>query len=264
MSNTKIMGILNVTPDSCSETGKYFSHDAALVRAKEIIDSGVNIIDVGAESTRPGGGAVSISEEIRRLEILPEIKKLAHNVGVKVSLDSRNYDAVKQYINDIDIINDVSGFYDERMQDVALTHNKKVIFVHSLSVPVIKGQYIQTDDIILYLQNWCKERVDSLTKKGFSKEQLVFDPGIGFGTDVEQSFRIVKDVKELMKCGVEVLIGHSRKSFLASLGELDYNNRDPETHALTFYLASKGIGYVRVHDVTATARIIKMTTFIRF
>jgi dihydropteroate synthase len=115
---SKIMGILNLTPDSFSETGRYFDHIKALAYVQEIIRRGVDIIDVGAESTRPGSSVIQVEEEINRLEILPQIKRLVQETDIKISLDSRNYSTILRYIDHIDIINDVSGFYDKSLQDL--------------------------------------------------------------------------------------------------------------------------------------------------
>ena len=258
MKTSKIMGILNVTPDSTSETGKYFNHEDALRHVKEMIAHGVDVIDVGAETTRPGGTAVSIEEEIRRLSVLPKIKTLLKGTRIQISLDSRNYETILHYIDYIDIINDVSGFYNELLQDLALKHNKRVVLMHSLSVPVVEGEFIQSDDIIGYLQEWLINRLAELGAKGFKLNQIIFDPGVGFGTNTEQSITIIKNVKFFMTCGVGVLIGHSRKRFLSIFGESLYDKRDPETHAITFYLAQAGVDYLRIHDVAASKRLVKM------
>ena len=260
---SKIIGIVNLTPDSFSKTGRYFDHVKALDYIKDIIAKGVDVIDIGAESTRPGSVAVAVEEEMRRLEILSKIKELVLGTKVKISLDSRNYATISRYIDYIDIINDVSGFHDRSLLDLALNNNKKIVLMHSLSVPVIKGQYIQTDDIILYLKKWLSQRLDELCELGFSRDQIIFDPGIGFGTTPEQSFTIIKNIKSFMDCGVEILVGHSKKSFLSVLGEEDPNNRAPETNAMTLYLAQACVNYIRVHDVWDSKRIINLAEALR-
>lgn len=255
---SKVFGILNVTPDSFSEDGKNCNHSDALSSVQEMICYGVDVIDVGGESTRPGAVSISIEEEIKRLSILPQISALAKESSIQVSMDSRNYDTIKTYIDYIDIINDQSGFADERIQYLALQHNKKALFMHSLSLPVKKGEFIQDPDIVGYLKNWLREKIALLENKGFKKDQLIFDPGIGFGTTTKQSIEILKNLSSFQEFDVPMLIGHSRKSFLAQFGEADAAKRDLETHAVTFYLASKGVDYLRVHDVYATKRILKM------
>jgi len=254
----KVFGILNVTPDSFSEYGNNFNHIDALSSAKEMIHCGVDVIDIGGESTRPGAVSISIDEEIKRLGILPEISALAKDHKVKISVDSRNYETIKTYIDYIDIINDQSGFADERIQDLALQYNKKALFMHSLSLPVVKGEFIQDADVVGYLKNWLRKKIDYLENKGFKKDQLIFDPGIGYGIRPEESIEILKNISSFQKFDVPILIGHSRKSFLAQFGEEDAAKRDPETHALTFFLAGNNVDYLRVHDVYATKRIIKM------
>ncbi|MCH9754074.1 MAG: dihydropteroate synthase [Alphaproteobacteria bacterium] len=255
---SKIFGVLNITPDSFSDGGKYFTPEKALSQVKNMIEGGVDVIDVGAESTRPDSDDTDVKKEIARLEILPEIKKLADEAGIPVSLDSRNAETIKQYIDSIDIINDVTGLRDENIQDLAIRYNKKVVLMHSLSVPVKKGEYVQCDDYIKHLDNWLQAKLNLLYKKGFRKDQIIFDPGIAFGTSPSQVIEILKGVEKLQNFGVEVLIGHARKSFLAQFGEEDASKRDPETHALTFYLARLGVDYMRIHDVWASKRIIKM------
>jgi dihydropteroate synthase len=255
---SKIFGILNITPDSFSDGGKYFDESNAMSQAKWMIDSGVDVIDIGAESTRPGADYIGTEEEISRLKILPNIKKLADEAGVKISLDSKNARTIEKYIDYIDIINDVDSLRDESIQELAITHNKKVVLMHSLSVPVKKGEYVQCKDFVQYLKGWLESRLNVLYSKGFKKDQIIFDPGIGFGNSSSQAIEILKGIEILQNIGVEVLVGYARKSFLAQFGEEDASKRDPETHALTFYLAKRKVSYIRIHNVSASKRIIKM------
>lgn len=255
---SKIFGILNITPDSFSGKTSCFDSDGALDHAKRMINSGVDIIDVGAESTKPDTSSISLEEEISRLRVLPEIKRIADRDGVAISLDSRNPETIKKYIEYIDIINDVSGLQNEDIQNIALKYQKKVVLMHSLSVPVKKGEFVDCDDYVVYLLNWLEYKLQILYKKGFKKDQFIFDPGIGFGNSPKQVIDILKGIKKFQSFGIEILIGHARKSFLSQFGEVDASKRDPETHALTFYLANLGVDYVRVYDVEASKRIIKM------
>jgi dihydropteroate synthase len=127
----------------------------------------------------------------------------------------------------------------------------------------VKGQYIQTDDIVLYLKNWLSRKIDEFCNLGFDLGQIIFDPGIGFGTTPEQSLTIIKNIGSFMDYGVKILLGHSNKSFLSVFGEENPNNRDPETNALTLYLAQAGVDYIRVHDVRASKRVMNLAEALR-
>jgi dihydropteroate synthase len=251
MGKTQIVAILNVTPDSFSDGGR------TLERLASILESQVDVIDIGAESTRPDAHPISPEEEIDRLkDIVPTVRSMASS---KVSLDSRHYETIKHFIDHIDIINDVSGFNDERLQRLAIEHDKTVVLMHSLSVPVKRGETIGKGlDPVAYLQEWFDRRLKGLMRAGFKSERLIFDPGLGFGLDAEQSLEVIRRMEELELRGVKLMMGHSRKSFLACFGEKDASKRDPETHALTFHLATRGVDYVRVHDFQGARRVINV------
>lgn len=257
MNQPKIAAILNLTPDSFSDGGMNLAHQNAIDCVKEMIEVGVDVIDIGAESTRPGASPISVQDEIDRIEkSIYEIKNLVDGRKIEISLDSRNFETIKHFINCIDIINDVTGLNDERIQDLALARNKKVIFMHSLSIPAKRGEYIDESlDIIEYLQRWFDNKLIAFKDKGFDSSCLIFDPGIGFGVSAAQSLEIIKRLDEFELRGVKIMIGHSRKSFLSQFGEVDAAKRDPETHAVTQYLCSKKVDYIRVHDFKTTKRI---------
>lgn len=254
----KIFGIINVTPDSNSDTGRDFEHEIALGNVKKMVSSGVDVVDVGGESTRPGWIPITVNEEIRRLSLIPKIREVISGTDVKLSLDSRNYEAIKEYIDYIDIINDVTSLSDKKIRELALSRNKKVILMHSLSVPVVIGEHVQADDIVDFLKGWFSKKLDNLYSEGFEKKQIILDVGIGFGTSPSQSMEVIKRIREFMCFEVELLVGHSRKSFLAQFGEADPSERDPETHVLTAYLANAGVHYLRLHDVNAGVRVMKL------
>lgn len=257
MKQAKIVAILNLTPDSFSDGGRNFTYQNAINCVKEMISSGVDVIDIGAESTRPGAAAISPQEEISRIEqVIYEVKILLKGSKIEISLDSRNCETTKHFIDYIDIINDVTGLSDERIQDLALAHSKKAIFMHSLSIPVKRGECIDTNlDIIEYLQNWLNNKLAIFKSKGFDASNLIFDPGIGFGLSAAKSLEIIKRVDEFELENAKIMIGHSRKSFLSQFGEANAANRDPETHVVTQYLAAKKVDYIRVHDFKTTKRI---------
>lgn len=259
-NRSKIVAILNITPDSFSDGNEFYSSEAAIDVAREMLSAGVDVIDIGAESTRPGAVPVLPQEEIKRIEkVLFKVKTLIENTQIEISLDSRNYETLNHFIDHIDVINDVTGLKDERIVNLALKHDKKVIFMHSLSIPVKKEEIVPPNwDIIQYLQNWFDKKLQSLDSKGFKRENLIFDPGIGFGVNAQQSISILKRIHEFVLQDVKMMIGHSRKSFLSQFGEKEAKGRDSETHALTMYLVSKKVDYIRVHDFKAARRIAKL------
>ena len=242
---TKLIAILNITPDSFFDGGKYNAPDLALQQAQKLIDDGADIIDIGAESTRPGAIPITTEEEWKRLEqILPLIIKLAKNHNVKISLDSRNYQTIYKALEcgGIDIINDVSGFSHPKMIELAAQSGKKIIVMHNLGIPADKNKIIPTDlDVIEVIIEWMAERLNLLLQSGVKQQQIIFDPGIGFGKNAAQSMAIIKNIERLKIFNLPLLIGHSRKSFL------DYNEN--KTAEISSYLAKKHIEYLRVHNI---------------
>ena len=259
MFYTKIFGILNITPDSFSDGGAYIDANAALKRVQELIEQGADVIDIGAESTRPGAKALHYEQEIQRLEnILPAASKIAKKFNKQISLDSRNYLTIKRFINDIDVINDVTGGADFDIVSLAVLHQKLLVFMHSLSVPVVKGQNINTVDIVRYLRKWQVQKVGQLKGAGLKDWQLIFDPGIGFGKTAAQCYTIIEQVKRLKLPEIKMLIGHSRKSFMNQQGHvMSVEEKDQMTLQISKKLIqSEAVDYLRVHEVLQTKRIL--------
>jgi len=239
---TKIAGILNFTPDSFSDGGKFASVPTALARIEEMVEEGADIIDIGAESTRPGAAALSASEEWERLE--PLMQELTMS-GAIYSIDTRHAENAARAL-DLGFywINDVSGFKDQKMIEVVKPYDCKLVMMHSLTVPADKNVTIPEDaDVIETLLDWCKSHLSRLERAGIRKHRLIMDPGIGFGKTLKQSGQIIERVTELKACGLPMLIGHSRKSFL---GEGD---KDAKTLAVSRHMIGKDVEYLRVHDV---------------
>ena len=239
---TLVMGIVNVTPDSFSDGGKYFSIDAATAHAKKLIDDGADIIDVGAESTRPDATPISIDEELSRLEkILPAVK----NLGVPISIDTYKPEVAAQAQElGADIINDVCGLEDSRMIDVAKKFGAPVIAMHN--------------------EKCCDECIICDVKKFFGRTlancaaQIIFDPGIGFGKTYEENLEIIRRLDELKNLdGREnfLMLGVSRKSFIGKLTGLPIDERDEATGAICVHAISKGVDIVRVHNVKLISRM---------
>lgn len=262
---TKLVGILNITPDSFSDGGKFDSLEAALTHLKQLLQDGVDIIDIGAESTRPGATALNDDEEWQRLEaILPEIVKEVkkfndeNNKNIQTAIDSYHFSTIKKaYELGVDIINDVSGLVDEKIVDFIVQNNVTTILMHSLSVPtnpkLIVNPHLNVNEEII---KWAQEKIALLSGKGVKKSQLIFDPGIGFAKNSQQSIRILKGIDAYFALDLPIYIGHSRKRFLDEIDWSDFDekdqtslSRDEKTIIISQYLQKKSVDFIRVHDV---------------
>lgn len=249
---TLVMGILNVTPDSFSDGGRFFSSDMAKVHAAQLIEDGVDIIDVGAESTRPGATPISANEEFYRLaKILPALK----NFNVPISIDTYKPEVAEKVLEfGADIINDVHGLEDLRMIDVAKKFDAPVIAMHS--------EKCSDGDIIEDVKKFFRRTLKNCADKNFDTTKIIFDPGIGFGKTPEEDLEIMRRLDELKTLdGQEIflMVGVSRKSFIGRLAGLKLGNRDEATGALCVHAISKGVDMVRVHNVGMIARMCLMT-----
>lgn len=255
---TKIQAVLNLTPDSFSDGGKYPSIDQIKYHIEDLIEDGVDIIDIGAESTRPNARTLSLEEEWERLEpTLSLIKN--YNNNTKFSLDSRNPETQQKALDyGIDIINDVTGFKSQEMISAGI-RSEKIIFMHSLTVPADKNIVIsENEDVIKLLKNWAHEKIYQLEKSGIDKSKMIFDPGIGFGKNSAQSWNIIKHIDEFKSLDIEILVGHSEKSFLSLFTDLEAGERNIETLAVSAMLTLKNIDYIRVHDVKSHRRLLNV------
>ncbi len=267
---TKIAGILNITPDSFSDGGKFMQEEKILQHLQRMLEEGADVIDVGAESTRPNATALTQEEEYLRLaniliKLVAKCKQFSQKTGKKIelSIDKYHYETAKKAIAaGFDMINDVSGLQDEKMIDLVAKTGVKAVFMHSLSVPadpeIIINKALNVVDEIL---SWAHNKIKYLQEKGIKRSQLIFDPGLGFSKDAEQSIRILKNINRFKELDIPIYIGHSKKSFLDKINdEFDYKNitlnfeekmqiRARKTVAVTKFLARNGVDYVRVHDV---------------
>ena len=256
-SKTKLVGILNYTPDSFSDGGKFFTIDKALQHVKYLIEGGADIIDIGAESTRPtylytehGNNIVSQTEEWDRLKnVLPEIIEIAHSQNVQVSIDTRYAKTAEKAIElNVDYINDVSALSDNNMIEVLKNSSVNIIITHNLGIPLVKGNNIPEDcnpinEVIL----WGQKHISKITNSGIGKDRIIIDPGIGFSKTGIQSLYILSNIDKLNILNCPIYVGHSRKSFL-SLCKLNDVTRDNATLTISIFLFQKGIDFIRVHN----------------
>jgi len=216
---TSVMGILNVTPDSFSDGGKYVKHNTAVDHAIKMVEDGASIIDVGGESTRPFADNVTVEDEIKR--VIPVIKKLSSKISVPISIDTVKADVAKQAIEaGASIINDISAMnFDPEMVNVAVRYNVPVILMHMKGTPGTMQLDPVYEDVVgevkAFLGNAIKKAMDA----GVSKNKIIIDPGIGFGKTVKHNLLLIKELKKFQTLGVPILMGTSRKSFIRKIIE---------------------------------------------
>lgn len=249
---TYIMGILNVTPDSFSDGGNYTNVDIAIKHAKEMIEEGADIIDVGGESTRPGHKFVSAKEEIER--ITPVIRVLKNQVDVPISIDTYKSEVAEEALKlGVDMINDVWGLtYDEDMADVIGKYDASVCIMHNQEGTEYKK------DIMESIKEFLQNSIDKALKAGVKKEKIVLDPGIGFGKTFEQNLEVLKRLNELKTLGYPILLGTSRKSVLGNIVGGEPKERIEATVATTVCGIRDGVEIVRVHDIKENLQAAKI------
>jgi 2-amino-4-hydroxy-6-hydroxymethyldihydropteridine diphosphokinase/dihydropteroate synthase len=245
----QLVGVVNITPDSFSDGGKYFHVEKAIQRIQELEAHGAAIIDIGAQSTRPEATHVSTEEEWERLKpVLDFIAKYLSKRPAKplISLDSYDREIIRRTLEGypIDWINDVSGGKDEDVLQIVAETNCKIVISHSLTIPVSRKCVLPFDrNSISYLKCWAEEKIEQLDQFGIPKERIILDPGIGFGKTSFQSISLLREIDVLKKTRCEILVGHSRKSFLKII--TDAEDRDLETIGISHFLLGKGVDYLR-------------------
>ena len=246
---TLVMGILNVTPDSFSDGGKYNNIDAALAQAKKLIAEGADIIDVGGESTRPGHTQISSEEEIKR--VVPVIEKLSRELDIIISIDTYKYDVAEEAIKaGAHIINDIWGLqYDNgEMAELVKKYDVPIIVMHNQNDEIYKK------DIMLTLREFFEKTYKILDKYEIDRNKIILDPGLGFGKNVEQNIEVLSRLNELKDMG-SILLGASKKRFIGKLlNDLPFDERVEGTVATTVIGIEKGVDIVRVHNVLENKR----------
>lgn len=268
---TCIMGVLNVTPDSFSDGGFFFSFEDAVCQGQKLFEDGADILDIGGESTRPFSDPVSEEEEIRR--VVPVIERLANRISIPISIDTTKASVARQAIKaGASMINDISSLrFDSKMADVAVEYRAPVILMHMLGTP----KSMQTEpvyvDPITEIKAFLEKAVDRAENQGISRSKIIIDPGIGFGKTLEHNLLLIKYLKEFKTLDVPIMIGTSRKAFLRNiLKDPSAEDIDPEStmvetgsQASVAAAVLNGAHMVRVHDVANTRITVKIVDAIK-
>ena len=252
-----VMGILNVTPDSFSDGGKFNSLDNALQQAERMIKAGVSIIDIGGESTRPGAPDVSLEEELAR--VIPAIKAIRAKFDVWISIDTSKAEVMRQAVEaGADLINDVRALQEPGALQVAADANVPICLMHMKGQPRTMQTNPSYDDVLQDVEAFLQERVEACEAVGISKERLILDPGFGFGKTIEHNYHLLAHLEKFHSLGLPVLAGMSRKSMIFKL--LDKVPADCMVASVTCatIAAMKGAQIIRVHDVEETLEAMKI------
>lgn len=266
-SKTRIMGIINLTPDSFSgdglsrrNTGGYLN--LALTKAKSMVTDGADILDLGGQSSRPGARSISTKEELART--LPVVKLLAKKINKPISIDTNKPKVAEACLDSgAQIVNDISGLRDKNMIKVAARYKAAVVIMHMRGTPANMQKAIAyrslIDDIALYL----KKAIDAAQAGGIKPDKIIIDPGIGFGKNTEDNLEIIKRLADFKILGKPILIGPSRKSFIGKILGADVEGRSIGTMAACVMAAQNGANIIRVHDVKEASQYLKITDAVK-
>ncbi|MFV0543697.1 dihydropteroate synthase [Marinicella pacifica] len=257
-----IMGVLNVTPDSFSDGGRFVDHESALIHAESMIAEGADIIDIGGESTRPGAADVSQQEEINR--VVPVIKALRErHPEIPLSIDSRHsevmaaaLDAGATFINDIHALQSVGAI------EVAVEYDVPVCLMHMQGTPATMQDNPQYDNVVQTVLDFFEQRVEACMRAGLDPDRIILDPGIGFGKTVAHNMRLIQNISTLKQMGFPVMIGVSRKSMFQTLLNRSVDQRLAGSLAVAQFAYFQGADYFRVHDVAATRDVLTMSHYL--
>lgn len=253
-----VMGILNVTPDSFSDGGKYNSLDLALRHTEEMIEYGADVIDIGGESTRPGYGRISDEEEI--LRVIPIMEEIKSRFDIPISIDTYKSKVAKAALDSgVDMINDIWGLkYDEHMAQVIAEGKVPCCLMHNRKNPTDEEAKISKEQLMADIKKELKETVDIARQAGIHEKRILLDPGIGFGKTHRMNLQVMNQLEQLQELGYPLLLGTSRKSMIGLTLDLPAKERVEGTIATSVLGVQKGCCFFRVHDVKENKRAIQM------
>lgn len=247
----RLMGIVNVTPDSFSDGGNFRDPQRAVDHALQLVEDGADILDLGGESTRPGAEPVSLEDELRR--VLPVVELLAGQTDVPLSIDTTKAEVARHCLQaGAEIVNDISGLtFDDGMPEVCAEYEAGIVCMHIKGTPQTMQQDPSYEDCVQEIRDWLQARLEFLESRGLKAEQTIIDPGIGFGKTAEHNLTLLSSVQLFRALGRPVLVGHSRKRFLKKVIGRDVDERLAGTVGVAIALAAQQTDIIRVHDVAA-------------
>lgn len=256
---TLVMGIVNVTPDSFSDGGRFFDAEKAIEQAKLLASQGADIIDIGGESTRPGSESVTLGEEMRR--VIPVIEGISEEVSIPISIDTCKSEVAKNALDKgASMINDISAMRsDSKIVDAALDHDAPIILMHMKGTPKNMQSNPSYTSVMGEIKEFLRDRVEFAISKGLERDSIIVDPGIGFGKTIEHNYEIIRKLSELKELELPILIGPSRKSFIGNTLGTDVEDRLEGTLATITMCVMNGADMVRVHDVKEVLRVVRIT-----
>jgi len=259
LSRPQVMGVLNITPDSFSDGGDFFAPEKAVQHALQMEAEGAAIIDIGGESTRPGAEPVTEADELRR--VVPVIEALQSRLRVPISIDTQKPGVMRAAIQaGAGFINDVNALRAPGALDVAADCGVPVCIMHMQDDPRTMQADPQYDDVVDEVKTFLQLRLSACEQAGIRREQIVLDPGFGFGKTVHHNLQLLARLKEIDRLGQPVIVGLSRKSMIGKLLGLEVGERLPASIALTVLAVERGARLVRSHDVAATWQALQMST----
>ena len=257
LSKPKIMGVLNVTPDSFSDGGKHHSLDHALTACGKMIDEGASIIDVGGESTKPGSSPVEASIQIDR--VIPVIQSIKKNFDTVISVDTGDPVVMREAIkNGAEIVNDVYALKNPGTMDLLSGENKAICLMHMKGLPSSMHENPVYDDLMNEIKSFLEERINYCLRAGKNRESLIIDPGFGFGKTLKHNIVLLKNIEQLKYLEVPICVGISRKSFIGKITNKTINERLYGSLGATLIALQNGTNIIRTHDVGPTKDIINI------
>jgi dihydropteroate synthase len=257
LTNPQVMGILNVTPDSFSDGGQFFAQDLALAQAKKMVADGAGIIDVGGESTRPGAAIVTIEEEIAR--VVPVIEAIQSEINIPISIDTSKPEVMAAAVQaGAGLINDVRALQVDGALQTAADCNVPVCLMHSQGTPQTMQDDPQYDDVVNEVIEFLLGRVDACQQVGIARDNIILDPGFGFGKRARHNLLLMKHLSRIIEIDLPVLVGVSRKSMIGQLLEVTVEERLAASLSLAAISVWQGAKIIRSHDVRETMQAISM------
>lgn len=257
-SRTHLMGVLNVTPDSFSDGGRFFKLEEAIKQGLKLAEEGVDIIDIGGESTRPGSEPVTIEEELRR--VIPVIEELTKRIKIPISIDTYKSKVAKEALDSgASMVNDISGLrYDPEMKKVIAEYDVPVVLMHIQGTPKNMQENPKYENLLEDIKRYLYQSISIAEKAGIGEDKIIIDPGIGFGKTLEDNLKILKNLREFKSLGKPVMIGVSRKSFIGKILDLPSDERLEGSLASIAVAIMNGANILRVHDVKESKRVAKL------